>query len=72
MYIKNLIYPLSVVSAALMAACSDNTTTSASEDDGIATTEEVTTYTCNDGSVANSADECVSGVSDSTTTTVYV
>ena len=72
MYIKNLIYPLSVVSAALMAACSDNTTTSAFEDDGIATTEEVTIYTCNDGSVANSADECVSGVSDSTTTTVYV
>lgn len=72
MYIKKLIYPLSVVSVALMAACSDNTTTSASEDDGIATTEEVTTYTCNDGSVANSADECVSGVSDSTTTTVYV
>ena len=55
-----------------MAACSDNTTTSASEDDGIATTEEVTTYTCNDGSVANSAAECTSGVSDSTTTTVYV
>jgi hypothetical protein len=72
MYIKNLIYPISIVSAALMAACSDNTTTSASEDDGIATTEEVTTYTCNDGAVANSADECVSGVSDSTTTTVYV
>ncbi len=71
MYIKNLIYPLSVVSVALMAACSDNTTTS-SEDDGIAATEKVTTYTCNDGSVANSADECVSGVSDSTTTTVYV
>ena len=71
MYIKKIIFPLATT-AALMAACSDNTTTSASEDDGIASAEEVTTYTCNDGSVANSAAECTSGVSDSTTTTVYV
>ena len=69
MRIKKIIFPLAT--ATVMMACSDNAATTASED-GIASTEEVTTYTCNDGSVANSAAECVSGVSDSTTTTVYV
>ena len=67
---KNVIFPL-VVTTAFLAACSDNAAPTV-VDDGIASTEEVTTYTCNDGSVANSAAECESGVSDSTTTTVYV
>ncbi|MBR2210817.1 MAG: carbohydrate-binding domain-containing protein [Fibrobacter sp.] len=70
MCIKNVIFPL-VVTTAFLAACSDNAAPTV-VDDGIASTEEVTTYTCNDGSVANSAAECESGVSDSTTTTVYV
>ena len=70
MRIKKNIFPL-VVAAAFFAACSDNSATTA-VDDGIASTEEITTYTCNDGSVADNAAECVSGVSDSTTTTVYV
>ena len=70
MRIKKIIFPL-VVATAYFAACSDNAAATA-VDDGIASTEEVTTYTCNDGSVANTAAECVSGVSDSTTTTVYV
>lgn len=70
MRIKKIIFPL-VVATAFFEACSDNAAATA-VDDGIASTEEVTTYTCNDGSVANTAAECVSGVSDSTTTTVYV
>ncbi len=70
MCIKNVIFPL-VVTTAFLAACSDNAAPTV-VDDGIASAEEVTTYTCNDGSVANSAAECESGVSDSTTTTVYV
>ena len=71
MRIKKIIFPLAVTTA-FFASCSDNSTTTAVEDDGIASTEEVTTYTCNDGSVVDSADECTDGVSDSTTTTVYV
>ncbi len=70
MRIEKVIFPL-VVATAYFTACSDNAAATA-VDDGIASTEEITTYTCNDGSVANSAAECVSGVSDSTTTTVYV
>ncbi len=71
MYIKKFIFPLAVTTA-FFASCSDSSTTTAVEDDGIASTEEVTTYTCNDGSIAKSAVECVTGVSDSTVTTVYV
>lgn len=70
MRIEKIIFPL-VVATAFFEACSDNAAATA-VDDGIASTEEITTYTCNDGSVANTATECVSGVSDSTTTTVYV
>ena len=70
MCIKKVIFPLSVATA-FLAACGDNAAPTGVED-GIASTEEVTTYTCNDGSVANSAAECESGVSDSTTTTVFV
>ena len=70
MRIEKIIFPL-VVATAFFEACSDNAAATA-VDDGITSTEEITTYTCNDGSVANTATECVSGVSDSTTTTVYV
>ena len=71
MRINKIIFPIAVTTA-FLTACGDNSATTAVVDDGVASTDEVTTYTCNDGSIVNSATECVTGVSDSTTTTVYV
>ncbi len=56
MRIKKIIFPL-VVATAYFAACSDNAG-GAAVDDGSASTEEGTTYTCNDGSGASSAGGC--------------